>query len=134
MSAAGIPIVAVTFWLFIAIVCVGGMILDYRRRQLALEPLRLAIERGQQLSPEVIAQLLGQDGRAEPLDPRLLQVGGIITCACGVGIALLAGFVALVFPPYHWIVLGAGVVSCCVGVGLMLAARALHRAPPDAAA
>jgi hypothetical protein len=124
---AGIAAVAIAFWVFIAIVSVAGMIQDYRKRQLALEPLRIAIEHGQQLSPEIIAKLLGRDERHEELDPNLLKVGGIITCASGVGVALLSIFISLVFPPYHWIALGVGIVAVCVGVGLLIAAKSIRR-------
>jgi hypothetical protein len=68
---AGIAAVAIAFWIFIAVVSVAGMIQDYRKRQLALEPLRIAIEHGQQLSPEIIAKLLGRDEKHEELDPNL---------------------------------------------------------------
>jgi Domain of unknown function (DUF6249) len=122
----GITLVSIAFWVFIGVVAVAGMIQDYRKRQLALEPLRTAIEHGQQLTPEILAKLLGREERDEALDPKLLRVGGIITCASGIGVALLAIFVALVFPPYHWIVLGVGVVAVCVGVGLMVAAKSLR--------
>ena len=124
---AGIAAVAIAFWVFIAIVSVASMIQDYRKRQLALEPLRIAIEHGQQLSPEIIAKLLGRDERHEELDPNLLKVGGIITCASGVGVALLSIFISLVFPPYHWIALGVGIVAVCVGVGLLIAAKSIRR-------
>lgn len=120
--------VAIAFWLFIAVVCVAGMIQGYRKRQLALEPLRIAIEHGQQLTPEIIARLLGQEERHERLDPQLLQVGGIITCAASLGVALLSLFVAQVFAPFHWLVLGVGLLALCVGVGLLIAANSLRRA------
>jgi hypothetical protein len=123
----GIAVVAVFFWIFVATVAIAGMVYDHRKRQLALEPLRIAIEHGQQLTPEIIARLVGREERHEELDPRLLQVGGIITAAAGVGVALLAIFVSLVFPPYHWLVLGVGIVAACVGIGLLLASRALRR-------
>jgi hypothetical protein len=130
-----IEAVAVTFWIFITVVSVAGMVLDYRKRQLALEPLRIAIEHGQQLDPEIITRLLGRDERHEQLDPQLLKRGGIVTSASGLGVGLLAPFVAQVFPPYHWLVLGIGVVAVCVGVGLLIAAANLRRnaasAPQD---
>jgi hypothetical protein len=127
LSTPAIAIVGVFFWIFVASVAIAGMMYDHRRRQLALEPLRIAIEHGQQLTPEVIARLVGREERHEELDPRLLQVGGIITAASGVGVALLAIFVSLVFPPYHWLVLGVGIVAVCVGIGLLMASRALRR-------
>jgi hypothetical protein len=123
----GIAAVAIVFWIFIGVVSIAGMVQDYRKRQLALELLRIAIEHGQQLSPEIIAKLLGRDERQEGLDPNDLKVAGIITCASGVGVGLLSIFVALVFPPYHWIALGIGVVAVCVGVGLVIAAKSIRR-------
>jgi hypothetical protein len=128
MNHLGITLVSIAFWAFLAIAAVAGMIQDYRKRQLVLEPLRTAIEHGQQLSPELLAKLVGRDHEEHDgeLDPKLLRVGGIITCASGIGVALLAIFVALVFPPYHWIVLGTGVVAICVGVGLIVAAKSLR--------
>lgn len=127
MEHGGITAVAIVFWIFVGVVSVGGMILDYRKRKLALEPIRLVIEHGQQLSPEVIDRLLGRDD--EKTDPRDLQVGGIITCASGVGVALLSGFAALLLPLQHWVLIGVGVgiLANCVGVGLLIAARSLRR-------
>ena len=127
MNHFGITIVSVAFWVFLGVVVVAGTLQDYRKRKLALEPLRAAIEHGQQLSPEVIDRLLGRDGHPQQIDPKDLHIGGIITCASGVGVALLSGFVALVFPPFHWLVLGVGVLAICVGVGLLIAAKSLRR-------
>ena len=62
--------VAIVFWVFVAVVSIAGMIQDYRKRKLALEPLRIAIEHGQQLSPEIIATLLGREERDKALDPQ----------------------------------------------------------------
>jgi hypothetical protein len=126
MNHLGITLVSIAFWAFLAIAAVAGMIQDYRKRQLVLEPLRTAIEHGQQLSPQMLAQLVGHKENDGELDPKLLRVGGIITCASGIGVTLLAAFVAMVFPPYHWIVLGVGIVAICVGVGLIVAAKSLR--------
>ena len=127
MHHPAIAAVAIAFWIFVAVVSVAGMVQDYRKRQLALEPLRIAIEHGQQLNPEIITRLLGREERQESVNPLDLKIGGIITCASGVGVALLSFFVALVFPPFHWLVLGAGVLAVCVGVGLIIAANTLRR-------
>jgi hypothetical protein len=127
MHHPGIEAVAITFWIFVMVVSVAGMIMDYRKRQLALEPLRVAIEHGQQLDPEIITRLLGREERDEQLNPQELKVGGIITAASGLGVGLLSVFVALVFPPYHWLVLGVGILAVCVGVGLLIAASSVRR-------
>jgi hypothetical protein len=127
MHHPAIAAVAITFWIFVMVVSVAGMMLDYRKRKLALEPLRAAIEHGQKLDPEILTRLLGREERDEGINPHDLKVGGIITAASGLGVGLLSVFVAMVFPPYHWLVLGVGVVGVCVGVGLQIAARSLHR-------
>jgi hypothetical protein len=123
----GTVAIAIVFWIFVGVVSVGGMVLDYRKRKLALESIQLVIERGQQLSPEVMDRLLARND--EKTDPDDLQVGGIITCASGVGVALLSGFAALLFPLQHWILIGVGVgiLGICVGVGLLVAAKSLRR-------
>ena len=92
---SAIAVVAVFFWIFITVVAVAGMMYDHRKRQLALEPLRIAIEHGQQLTPEIIARLVGREERHEELDPRLLLVGGIITAAAGLIVALTGLFTVL---------------------------------------
>jgi len=125
MHHPAIAAVAIVFWIFVAVVSVAGIIQDYRKRQLSLEPLRLAIQHGQKLDPEVISRLLGREEHHEELEPKALKVAGIITCASGVGVAILSAFVAAVFPPYHMIVLGVGALAVCVGVGLLIAARSL---------
>jgi hypothetical protein len=126
MNHPGIVAVAITFWIFVTVVSVAGIIQDYRKRQLALEPLRMAIEHGQQLAPELVARLLGHEKRDDKLDPQLLQVSGIITMAAGFGIVLLSLLIVPVWPLHFRVVLGAGVVALCVGVGLIVAAKALR--------
>jgi len=123
----GAYFVAVAFWLFIAVAAVAGIIADYQKRRLAIEPLRVAIERGQQLDPAIIEKLMGRDLRTEQLNPEHFSVGGITTIASGVGIALLSFFLKPVAPVAFLPVLGGGVATICVGVGLVVAARSLIR-------
>ena len=123
----GIFDVAVVFWIFVAIAAVAGIAGDVIKRRQSLEPLRLAIERGQQLDPRVLDKLLAGTERAERIDPTHLQIGGIITAASGVGVALLSWFIAQVKPQAFYPIMGAGVVAICVGVGLLIAARVLAR-------
>ena len=129
MDSIGITSISIVFWVYLAIVSVGGMIHDYRKRKLALEPIRMAIEHGQQLSPEVIDRLLGRD-YPQKVDPQHVHIGGLITCACGVGLGFLAGFVGLLFPPCPWLIFsigGVGILAVSVGVGLLFAAKSLRR-------
>ena len=123
--------VAIAFWIFVTVAAVAGIVSDYKKRQLALEPLRLAVERGQQLDPALIDRLMAPE-RDEGINPLYLRVGGIVTLAAGVGVALLAFLLNQVYPEALYPVLGGGVVTICVGVGLLVAARAAEQ--PHAAA
>jgi hypothetical protein len=96
------------------------------RSALALEPLRAAIERGQALDPVVVERLMAPE-RDEPLNALYLKVGGIVTIAAGIGVALLSFFLAQVAPIALYPVLGGGIVAVCLGLGLVVAARVAER-------
>jgi hypothetical protein len=70
----------VAFWLFIAIVSVTAIMYDYRKKQLAVDTLRHAIEHGQHLDPALLDRLLSHpkyaDAREQVQDPRQLKIGG----------------------------------------------------------
>jgi hypothetical protein len=121
--------VGVTFflglWLFMTVAAVAGMITEYKKRQLQLEPLRAAIDRGQQLDPAIIDRLMGRE--QQELNPLSLRIGGIIAIAVGCGLAALSWFVAQAQPRALYPILGAGVLVVCVGVGLIVAARAIDQ-------
>jgi hypothetical protein len=119
--------VAIAFWLFLAIAAVAGIVADYKKRQVALEPLRAAIERGQQIDPALVERLMAPETRERALNPLYLKVGGIVLVAAGIGVAILAFFLAQVVPPAFYPVLGGGSVAVCIGVGLMIAARAVEK-------
>ena len=114
--------VAIAFWVFVAIATVAGIVAEYKKRQLALEPLRMAIERGQTLDPGIVERLTTST-RDEGINPLALWVGGVITISAGVGVCLLAFFLAHVAPVAFWPVLGGGVVATCIGIGLAIAGR-----------
>jgi hypothetical protein len=118
--------VAIAFWIFVTVCAVAGIVADYKKRRVAFEPLRAAIERGQPLDPALVERLMAPE-RDTGINPLHLQVGGIITLSVGVGIALLAFFLNPVAPISFYPVLGGGTVVVCVGVGLIAAARAVAR-------
>jgi hypothetical protein len=82
----GLTAFGVGFWAFLAIASVAGIVADYRKRQLELEPLRAAIERGVQLDPAVIEKLLTREAKSHSVDPMDLNIGGIITATSGTGV------------------------------------------------
>ena len=119
--------VAIAFWTFVAIATVASIVSDYKKRQLTLEPLRQAIEKGQQLDPAVVERLMAPT-QEKGIDATALRVGGIIVVATGVGAVILAIFLAQIAPVALYPVMGGGLVVVCVGIGLVLAARAVDRA------
>ena len=133
-NALAEAIVAAAFWIFVTVSAYTAIKYDFRKRELAMESLRAAIERGQPLEPAVVEQLLarhsdsGSDDAGD-LAP-YLQIGGIITIASGIGVFIAAFFVGLQFPIAKLPLLGVGVLAVCVGAGLLVAARALGRFSP----
>ena len=125
--------VAIAFWIFVTVCGVAGIVADYKKRRAALEPLRIAIERGQQLDPALIDRLMAPE-RDEGINPLYLRVGGIVTLSAGVGVALLAFLLNQVVPEAFYPVVGGGVVTVCVGAGLLVAARAVEQSRAASAA
>jgi hypothetical protein len=119
--------VAIAFWVFLTVAAVAGIVADYKKRGLALAPLRAAIERGQQLDPAVVERLMAPESPDGRLNALYLKVGGIVTIAAGIGVALLSFFLAQVVPVALYPVLGGGIVAVCVGAGLVIAARVAER-------
>jgi hypothetical protein len=128
MQNIGAYLVAVTFWIFIGAVAIAGMVVDYKRRRLGIEVLRLAIEEGQPLDPVLVDKLTSYEHQSAPVEPVLVKLGGVITVAGGVGVCLLSFFIGHVFPIAFYPTLGAGVLVICIGVGLLIGARTLARA------
>lgn len=116
----------VAVFLFLSVATVAGIVGEYKRRQLLIEPLRAAIERGQPLDPQIIERLMAPEPRGEPLNPLYFRVAGIITIATGVGVAGLSYFVAQVVPLALYPLLGVGLAAVCVGIGLLVAARVMR--------
>jgi len=126
-------IAVATFWLFITIVSVAGIMYDYRKKRLVVDTLRHAIEHGAQLDPALLDRLLSHqkdaDAREQTMDPRLLKIGGIITIASGIGFLPLALFIRQVREIAVYPIMGIGVLAICVGIGLLICARVLAREP-----
>jgi hypothetical protein len=129
MGHIGLTVVGAAFWAFLAISAVAGIVADYKKRRLELEPLRAAIERGQQLDPALVEHLMlrQQTGQGSPLDPIYFRVGGIVTVAAGIGVGILAFFINAIRPVALYPVLGAGVFIVCIGTGLLVCAPIIER-------
>lgn len=118
--------VAIAFWAFVAIATVASIVADYKKRQLALEPLRAAIEKGQQLDPNIVERLMAPAHNGG-VNAAGLWVWGIIIISAGVGTAILAFMLAHVASEAFWPVLGGGMVAICIGTGLVIAARIVQK-------
>jgi hypothetical protein len=120
--------VGIAMFAFLAIAAVAGIVADYKKRQIALEPLRAAIERGQPLDPALVERLMAPEREErEKLSPLHLKVGGIIIIAAGIGVAILAYFLSLVEAAALYPVLGGGLVAVCFGAGLLIAGGVVER-------
>jgi hypothetical protein len=128
MNSIGPYLVGAAFWIFIGACAVAGIVADYKRRRFAVDVLRMAIEKGQPLEPALVEKLIAPGPRAQPIDPELLNLGGIITVASGAGICVLSFFVSRVAPVALCPLLGAGALAVCVGVGLLVGSKAVARA------
>jgi hypothetical protein len=111
---------------FMIVAVIAGMISEYQKRKMELEPLRAAIERGQQLDPAIIERLMAREPQDE-VKPVQLRIGGIICIASGIGLALLSPTLQVAVPRAVFPVLGVGILAVCVGIGLLISARVLNR-------
>ena len=131
MESLEFSIGAIALFTFLTISAVAGMISEYKKRRLAIDVLRTAIEHGQPLDPALIDRLSGKEKEYEeegaPLQPLSFRIGGIVTIATGIGIALLAFFVFVVFPTAFYPVIGLGVLIVCIGISLLISARVVER-------
>lgn len=119
-------LVPIAFLVFLTAAAVTSIIADYKKRKAALEPLRAAIEHGQQLDPALVERLMAPE-QSSGIAPMGLLVGGIVVSAAGVGVMILSIFLSQTEREAFFPVMGGGIVVLCVGLGLMLASRAVER-------
>lgn len=141
MLNSGATIAAViAFWGFLGTVAVAGMVYDYRRRRLAMETLRMAVEHGQHLEPGTLERLLARHHEPEPQQAEdlrpYLHIGAVITIAAGIGVAIAGLWIGIDYPVFRFPILGIAAIAICVGIGLRISVRVLQRyplaaAPPD---
>jgi hypothetical protein len=127
MQGIGFAAVAVGFWGFLAASAVAGIVADYKKRRLEIEPLLAAIERGQQLDPAIVERLMARERKESEPEPVYFHIGGIVTVAAGIGVGMLSFLVDRFAPQGFYPVLGAAVVATCVGIGLLICARVIER-------
>ncbi|WP_136659239.1 DUF6249 domain-containing protein [Nitratireductor sp. XY-223] len=127
LDGLGAGLAAFGFWMFVAAVVVAGIWYDIAKRRAQHETLRRLIESGQTIDPELLDKLFSATtGGGERLQ-RELMIYGVVTLFVAPGIALLAWFLSLQYPPALYPVLGAAVLVGFVAIGLIVASRAAGR-------
>jgi hypothetical protein len=127
MEHIGLTLLGLGFWVFLTVSAVAGIVTEYKKRQLELEPLRTAIERGQQLDPAIIDRLMTREQHSSDPDPVLFKIWGIVAVSSGVGLALLGFFVGQNLPRAVYPIVGSGLLATCVGIGLLICGSVIDR-------
>ena len=125
MQHIGIAIAVFGFWAFLTISAVGGMVAQYKQRRLQLEPLRAAIERGQQIDIAIVERLMAGEQKESAPQPLYFRIGGIVTVSAGIGLGALSFLVDRFAPKWFYPTLGVAVLAICVGIGLLICARVI---------
>ncbi|HTW75710.1 MAG TPA: hypothetical protein VMD56_12405 [Steroidobacteraceae bacterium] len=128
MHGLGPYIVGVAFWAFLSIAAVAGIVSEYKKRRIELEPLRAAIERGQPLDPAIVERLTARPQYSQRgVEPLQLRLGGVIVISVGAGIAVLAVCLRPLVPVAFYPMLGGAGLLVCIGIGLWIGARLVER-------
>lgn len=116
------------FWGALVLIVLIGAVrrhLSERERQ---QTLRIALERGANLDPDMLQRLLAPAERRR--SPQALMVAGAVTIGFGVGLALLGAFLSQGAPDQQdalMPLLGSGCLFAAVGAALFVASRLLRR-------
>lgn len=122
--AAGLG--ALGFWLFIALIVIGGMWYSIREKEAQQETMRRIIESGKPVDQALIDRVFG----SKRLD-RDLKIAGLITIFTAPGLAVMGWFISLLSEPWLLPMLGVAVLVAFVGGGLLVAARFVERSMTD---
>lgn len=125
---SGFTLVAVVFWLFIAAVAIVPLVSSYKLRQTAMDALRAAIDRGQELSPQVVQQLTHMgEFKDQKMASVNLKIGGVIVMACGIGAGLVATVFLFVIPVASPYVYAGALLAFSIGAGLYWASKVMRQ-------
>jgi hypothetical protein len=119
-------VAAGSFWMFIAVVVIAGVVGSVFRHHETQQTIRKAMESGQSLDPETLDRLLrsARPGGGPP--PRnFFLVFGVMMLAIGGGLVAI-GFAEAAShtnPSQLYQGLGAGAMVGLIGVGLLVAGR-----------
>jgi hypothetical protein len=127
MEGLGAGLGQLAFWGFIAAVVVGGMWYSIREKEAQHETLRRMVESGKTVDDELMEKVLG--GTKDTASD--LRIGGLITLAASLGLAIMGWFISLLEDKALYPLLGVAALVGCVGIGLLVAAKATGRSDRD---
>jgi hypothetical protein len=128
MAMHDMALVAVVFWLFVAAVAIIPIVGSYKLRQSAMDSIRSAIDRGQELSPDVVQQLTHMgEFKDQKMASVNLKIGGVIVMASGIGTGLVATVFLFVIPIASPYVYAGAVLAFSIGAGLYWASKVMRQ-------
>ena len=123
-------VVGVAFWTFVAIAAIGSFWREFAIKREREKTIRAVIEQERQLDPAMLRAMLRHQSR---LTPEGLLLGGAVTLAGGIGLALMGYFVSLVQEPRAFYpLLGVGCLAASIGVALLAVAWLIRRREGEA--
>jgi hypothetical protein len=121
----GAGLAAIGFWLFVAIVVLGGIWDSARKREAQHETLRRMMESDKPIDPQVMDEVLSITGKSGADSKDLiasLKLAGVLMLFIAPGLLLL-GWATGAFIP----LLGVSGLVLCIAVGLLVAANTVAR-------
>ena len=124
-------VVGVAFWVFVAIAAIGSFWREYAIKREREKTIRAAIEKGQQLDLEVIAQMYLHEAK---FDPQLLLIGGVVALAAGIGLPIMGYFLSLSGDvDMFYRMVGIGCLVALIGVALVAVGWLTRRSETESA-
>lgn len=118
-------VVGVAFWTFVAIAAIGSFWREFAVKREREKTIRAVIEQERQLDPAMLREMLRHRSRTTPEG---LLIGGAVTLAGGIGLAVMGYFVSLAEEPRAFYpLLGVGCLAGSVGVALLAVAWLMRR-------
>ena len=117
----GAGMASLAFWGFIAVVVIGGIWYDIRRKAEQQKTIRSIVESGKDLDPKVIDSLLKTESTDPVQTSKDLKTAAIVTFFVGVGLTAFGLIIGIQEPQARIPLAGIGGLLFCIAAGLWLA-------------
>ncbi len=118
----GAGIASLAFWGFVAVVVIGGIWNDIRKKAEQQKTIRSIVESGQHLDEKVIESILST-GKSDPIETgKDLKLASIIVFFVSLGLAIFGLVMGIVHTKIILPLLGVACLVFCVALGLRYAA------------